>query len=128
MTSATHGAASGDAVDEHVDPEDAIAFEDAPSDASDDDGDASERSYDSDADYDAAGDAVRSWRRGLRRGARWERGKRRGWGGIEIVEIRGDDARAVDPFERARATTRTIEGWAIEGERAREEKVGESED
>jgi hypothetical protein len=65
MTSATHGAASGDAVDEHVDPEDAIAFEDAPSDASDDDGDASERSYDSDADYDAAGDAVRSWRRGF---------------------------------------------------------------
>jgi len=59
---------------------------------------------------------------------RWERGKRRGWGGIEIVEIRGDDARAVDPFERARATTRTIEGWAIEGERAREEKMGESED
>ena len=128
MTSATHGAASGDAVDEHVDPEDAIAFEDAPSDASDDDGDASERSYDSDADYDAAGDAVRSWRRGSRRGARWERGKRRGWGGIEIVEIRGDDARAVDPFERARATTRTIEGWAIEGERAREEKMGESKD
>lgn len=44
------------------------------------------------------------------------------------MEIRGDDARAVDPFERARATTRTIEGWAIEGERAREEKMGESED
>lgn len=115
MTSATHGAASGDAVDEHVDPEDAIAFEDAPSDASDDDGDASERSYDSDADYDAAGDAVRSWRRGLRRGARWERGKRRGWGGIEIVEIRGDDARAVDPFERARATTRDDRGMGDRG-------------
>jgi len=119
MTLARAPADADARVDEHLDPEDEIAFEDAASDGDDAGDDASERSYGSDEDYDGGEDGVRDARGALASDA-IDRGR-----GNEDGRDRGS---RVDLFLNARERRRDARGKGDRGRTREMEGTDERED